>query len=77
MNDEQRIAVLAVITEVTADNLRSALQMSKNESRAWFPAPSVAEQVTCVMPSGNVPPDAGTQLATPSPLTASCVAGEV
>ena len=27
--------------------------------------------------SGNVPPDAGTQLATPSPLTASCVAGEV
>jgi len=27
MNDEQRIAVLAVITEVTADNLRSALQM--------------------------------------------------
>src|SRR5687767_4740718 len=44
---------------------------------AELPYVSVALQVTVVEPSPKVEPDAGVQVAMPSPSTASCVAGAV
>ena len=42
---------------------------------ASFPAASSAVHVTCVVPTAKRVPEAGVQLATPSPSTASCVEG--
>jgi hypothetical protein len=43
---------------------------------ADFPAPSVAEQVTVVVPTGNADPEAGEQLAGSVPDTASLALAE-
>jgi len=42
---------------------------------AALPCASLALQVTVVVPSANVPSDAGAQPALPAPSTRSCVAG--
>jgi hypothetical protein len=43
---------------------------------AVFPAPSVAEQLTVVVPTGKVEPDAGLQLAASAPETVSFALAE-
>jgi hypothetical protein len=42
-----------------------------NEAEPVFPATSVAEQVTVVVPSAKVEPDVGEQVGESEPLTAS------
>src|ERR687894_271249 len=45
--------------------------MTLNEPVASFPAASVAEQLTVVVPSGNVEPEAGSHVTGTEPSTAS------
>ena len=48
-----------------------------NVDEPVFACASVFEQVTVVVPFGNVEPEAGEQFELPSPSTASCEAGGV
>src|SRR2546421_602574 len=45
--------------------------VTANWPLAWFPDPSVAVQVTVVVPNANVLPDAGAQDGVRAPLTVS------
>ena len=62
-------------TEIFAGTVMVGANVSRtvtvNDPEATFVAPSVAEHVTVVVPSGNVAPDAGAQVVVTAPLTAS------
>src|SRR5574339_1056414 len=57
------------------EELELAITCTLKVSDAEFPAESLAEQVTVVVPTGNKLPEAGTHVANPAPSTRSDVVG--
>ena len=55
----------------------AACTVTENVARPVLPAASVAEQVTLVVPIGNLEPEAGLQVTATLPLTASDAVGGV
>ena len=54
-----------------------SLTVTLNDALAVFPAPSVAEQLTLVVPAAKMEPDAGEQLTGTLPYTMSVALGSV
>src|SRR5207248_3123233 len=71
-------ALISIVTcagTVTVGGVESTTPTVKTTGVAAFPAASLAVQVTFVLPNANEEPDAGKQIGTRSPSTASDAAG--